>query len=128
MSTKKTKINPIINTKDLKYNWHEDPYSYYNLAKEIDLPYNLYDLFVSNISDPQEDMQNNNSYYKNINNNNENVEKKVNKPKLCLPIIETILFENGQITGWIYNDKAGYVSKKPLKKLGTDNLIHYFLS
>ena len=38
MSIKKTKINPIINTKDLKYNWHEDPYSYYNLAKEIYLP------------------------------------------------------------------------------------------
>ena len=128
MSKKKTKINSIIEKNNLKYNWHEDPYSYYNLAKEIDLPYNLYELFVSNINDPQEDRQNINSLYKNMNDNNHNIEKKIIKPKLCIPIIETILFENGQITGWIYNDKSGNVNKKPLKKLGTDDLIQYFLS
>ena len=129
MSKKKTKINSIIDNNNLKYNWHEDPYSYYNLAKEIDLPYNLYELFVSNINDPPEDAQNINSYHKNTNNNNNNnLEKKITQSKLCIPIIETILFENGQITGWVYNDKSGYINKKPLKKLGTDDLIQYFLS
>ena len=129
MSEKKQKLNDIFYLKNLKYNWHEDPYSYYKLAKEIDLPYNLYELFSSNIKDPQEEDENNKLFYKNNNNNNKLQIKKIDKqPKLCIPIIETILFENGQITGWIYNDRAGYVSKKPLKKLGTDNLIQYFLS
>ena len=128
MSTNKNKlINEIFLSKNLKYNWHEDPYSYYKLAKEIDLPYNLFELFSSNIIEPQDKAQKNN---KNNNNNKNNSQiKKINKkPKLCIPIIETILFENGQITGWIFNDKDGNVSKKPLKKLGTDNLIQYFLS
>ena len=132
MTTKKKNLLKEINIpKDLKYNWHEDPYSYYKLAKEIDLPYNLYELFSSNINDPQEEESSNKLFYKNLNtNNNNNSETKnvINKPKLCIPIIETILFENGQITGWIYNDKEGNVSKKPSKKLGTDNLIQYFLS
>ena len=133
MTTKKKNLlNNINNSKNIKYNWHEDPYSYYKLAKEIDLPYNLYELFSSNINDPQEEEQNKNLFYKNINisNNNNNFKIKpiANQPKLFIPIIETILFENGQITGWIYNDKEGKVSKKPLKKLGTDNLIQYFLS
>ena len=129
MSEKKQKLNDIFYLKNLKYNWHEDPYSYYKLAKEIDLPYNLYELFSSNIKDPQEEDENNKLFYKNNTNNNKLQIKKIDKqPKLCIPIIETILFENGQITGWIYNDRAGYVSKKPLKKLGTDNLIQYFLS
>ena len=43
MSAKKGKINLIINNNNLKYNWHENPYSYYNLAKEIDLTFNLYE-------------------------------------------------------------------------------------
>ena len=36
--------------------------------------------------------------------------------------------ENGQITAWIYNDRKGFVNKKPLKKLGTEYLIQQFLS
>ena len=131
MNEKSQKLNDIINFKNLKYNWHEDPYNYYKLAKEIDLPYNLYELFSSNIKDPQEENENNKLFYTNNNNNNNNNLQliKIDKqPKLCIRIIEIILFENGQITGWIYNDRAGYVSKKPLKKLSTDNLIQYFLS
>ena len=131
MTTKKKNLlNDIINSKNLKYNWHKDPYSYYKLAKEIDLPYNLYELFSSNISDPQEDEQDKNLFFKNMssnNNNNSQAKPIINQPNLFIPVIETILFENGQITGWIYNDREGKVSKKPLKKLGTDNLIQYFL-
>ena len=128
MSTKKTKIlNDINYSKNLKYNWHEDPYSYYKLAKEFDLPYNLYEIFSSNIIDPQDEEQNNKKF--NNNNSNNNLEqKKITKPKINIPIIETIILENGQITGWIYNDKNGNVAKKPLKKLSTDNIIHYFLN
>ena len=60
MTTKKKNLLKEINIpKDLKYNWHEDPYSYYKLAKEIDLPYNLYELFSSNINDPQEEESSN---------------------------------------------------------------------
>ena len=131
MSSKRTKLlNDIINSKNLQYNWHEDPYSYYKLAKEIELPYSLFEIFSSNIFDPQEDQQSNKNLYKSNNTNNkDNIEtKNNNSPKLYIPIIETILFDNGQITGWIYNDRSGKVSKKPLKKLGTDNLIQYFLT
>ena len=129
MSTKRTKILNDIISKGLQYNWHEDPYSYYKLAKEIELSYNLYEIFSSNIIDPQEDQQNNKNIYKSTNNNKDNIEaKNINSPKLYIPIIETILFENGQISGWIYNDKSGCVSKKSLKKFGTDNLIQYFLT
>ena len=120
-------INDIFISKDLKYNWHEDPYSYYKLAKEVDLPYNLYEIFSANIIDPQdeEEQKAKSAYYKN---NYHSEAKKVVKPKLNIPIIETILLENGQITAWIYNDRKGFVNKKPLKKLGTDYLIHQFLS
>ena len=126
MNSSKTNIlNDIIITKDTKYNWHEDPYSYYSLAKEIDLPYNLYEIFSKNLKDPQEqEEQKAKTFYK----NNDIQIKKIPRPRVSIPIIETVILENGQITSWIYNDKKGNVSKKPLKKLGTDYLTQHFLS
>ena len=60
-------LKDIFFSKDLKYNWHEDPYSYYKLAKEVDLPYNLYEIFSANIIDLQdeEEQKAKPAYYKN---------------------------------------------------------------
>ena len=112
----------LKSSKDIKYNWHEDPYGYYKLAKEIELPYHLYEIFSSSLKDPNEDeiTPRANSAY--INN------KLRFKLNLNIPIIETIIVENGQIISWISNDKEGFVAKKKLKKIGIDNLIHYFLN
>ena len=40
------------------------------------------------------------------------------KTKLNIPVIETIILENGQIINWINNDKDGFVAKKKIKKNG----------
>ena len=112
----------LKSSKDIKYNWHEDPYGYYKLAKEIELHYNLFEIFSSSLKDPNEEeiSQRANSAY--INN------KMRLKLNLNIPIIETIILENGQIISWVNNDKEGFVAKKKLKKIGIDNLIYYFLS
>ena len=109
-------------SKDIKYNWHEDPYRYYKLAKEIELPYHLYEVFSSSLKDPTEEdysARANSAYI------NSKLKAKLN---LNIPIIETIILENGQIIGWIYNDKEGYVSKKKMKRIGINNIISYFLN
>ena len=50
------------------------------------------------------------------------------KTKLNIPVIETIILENGQIINWINNDKDGFVAKKKLKKMGSNHIIQYFLT
>ena len=109
-------------SKDIKYNWHEDPYRYYKLAKEIELPYHLYEVFSSSLKDPTEE-----DYSARVNSAYINSKLKA-KLNLNIPIIETIILENGQIIGWIYNDKEGYVSKKKMKRIGINNIISYFLN
>ena len=111
----------LKSSQDIKYNWHEDPYSYYNLAKEIELPYHLYEVFSSSLKDPNDEETHNrpNTAYINA--------KLKAKLNLNIPIIETILLENGQIISWIYNDREGYVAKKKLKKIGIEDLINYFV-
>ena len=103
-----TNLSPLDlkSSKDIKYNWHEDPYGYYKLAKEIELPYHLYEVFSSSLKDPNEEdfsSRANSAYI------NSKLRAKLN---LNIPIIETIILENGQIIGWINNDKEGYVAKK----------------
>ena len=119
-----TNLSPLDlkSSKDIKYNWHEDPYGYYKLAKEIELPYHLYEVFSSSLKDPNEEdfsSRANSAYI------NSKLRAKLN---LNIPIIETIILENGQIIGWINNDKEGYVAKKKLKKIGINNIINYFLN
>ena len=112
----------IKSSKDIKYNWHEDPYGYYNLAKEIELPYHLYEIFSSSLKDPNDE-----DFPLKVNSAYINSKQKA-KLNLNVPIIETIILENGQILGWINNDKEGYVSKKKLKRIGVNNIINYFLN
>ena len=112
----------IKSSKDIKYNWHEDPYGYYNLAKEIELPYHLYEIFSSSLKDPNDE-----DFPLKVNSAYINSKQKA-KLNLNVPIIETIILENGQIIGWINNDKEGYVSKKKLKRIGVNNIINYFLN
>ena len=126
MSTKKKYFNHNINSdsndqQEIKYNWHEDPYGYYNLAKEIELPYHLFEIFSSSLKDPNDEEISNrpNTGYIHA--------KKKAKLKLNIPIIETILLENGQIISWIHNDREGYVAKKKLRKIGINDVINYFL-
>ena len=43
MSKNKLSSNNLLNSdpktsQDIKYNWHEDPYGYYSLAKLIEMP------------------------------------------------------------------------------------------
>ena len=112
----------LKSSKDIKYNWHEDPYGYYNLAKEIELPYHLYEIFSSSLKDPNDE-----DFSSRVNSAYINSKQKV-KLNLNIPIIETIILENGQIIGWIYNNNEGYVSKKKLKRIGVNNIINYFLN
>ena len=105
MSKKPLKLIPEQEKiKDIKYNWHEDPYGYYSLAKEIELPYNLYEIFSSSLNEPNEEELSSRS---NVMKAKSNL-----KTKLNIPVIETIILENGQIINWINNDKDGFVAKK----------------
>ena len=103
--------NPDLKiSQDIKYNWHEDPYGYYSLAKEIDIPFHIFEIFSASLKDPNEEeypSRPNTAY----------INTKLNaKLRLNIPIVETILLENGQIISWIHNDKNGFVAKKRLKK------------
>ena len=114
--------NPDLKiSQDIKYNWHEDPYGYYSLAKEIDIPFHIFEIFSASLKDPNEEeypSRPNTAY----------INTKLNaKLRLNIPIVETILLENGQIISWIHNDKDGFVAKKRLKKNGINNIIYYFL-
>ena len=102
-------LNPKI-SQDIKYNWHEDPYGYYNLAKEVELPYHLYEIFSASLKDPNDEEYENRPSTAYI---NAKLKAKLN---LNIPIIETILLENGQIISWIHNDKEGFVAKKKVEK------------
>ena len=126
MSKNKLSSNNLLNSdpktsQDIKYNWHEDPYGYYSLAKLIEMPYHLYEVFSASLKDPNDEEYPNrpNTAYINA--------KLKAKLNLNIPIIETIILENGQIISWIHNDREGFVAKKKLKKVGIDNLINYFL-
>ena len=125
MNSNKKSFNNLLNldlktSKDIKYNWHENPYGYYNLAKEMEIPYNLYEIFSTSLKDPNDE-----DYISRPNSAFINAKSRA---KLNLPIIETIIMENGQIINWIQNNRDGFVVKKNLKKIGINDIINYFLS
>ena len=122
-------VNALKNTKT--YDWHGEPYSYYSLAKEIDLPFKSFEIILSNHNDPMEQSK---SLRKNKNKKYNHLEllmklNSINKNKLCIPIVDTIVLENGQILGWFLNDKkTGYVIKQSVRKLTPEYLIKYFFT
>ena len=122
-----TDINFLNNSQ--KYDWHGDPYSYYNLAKEMELPFKSFEIILSNYKDPVELTK---ALTRRKKSNNLDLLMKlnaINKNKLIVPIIETVMLENGQILGWFFNDKKdGHVVKQSARKMNPEYLIKYFLS
>ena len=50
------------------------------------------------------------------------------KNKQKMKIIETLLFDNGQLVCWLFTDKNGYVMRKSQKKLTKDYVVLYFIN
>jgi len=46
--------------------------------------------------------------------------------KIQLPIVESLIFESGQPSYWLFTDINGYVMKRSSKKLNKDYIIYYF--
>ena len=49
------------------------------------------------------------------------------KNKQKMKIIETLLFDNGQLVVWLFTDKNGYVMRKSQNKLTKDYIVLYFI-
>lgn len=75
--------------------------------KKIESKYNLFELFLKRKGDCDDNIK--------------------FSGDIKFPILETILFDNGQLYKWIFNSKEGIILKRNSKKLNKDYIMLYFI-